>query len=194
MQILVIADRPPDSSLSELCDQHTVDLICTLGDLDVFSLGELSSITHIPKIGVYGNHCSGNYFDSLGIHNMHLDTYTHQGVTFGGFEGSVRYKDNPDAIMYTQQEAAELLADFPPVDVMVTHAPPYGVNDEPDEKAHQGFKALRTYLEVHKPAYLLHGHTYPTEETVQTKYADTTIRYVFKEETIPLPLSAAPEK
>ena len=78
MKILAIADRAPRESVIGLVNKHSVELICTLGDLDYSSLHELKEITTIPKIGVYGNHCSGSYFDELGIKNMHLSTFEYK--------------------------------------------------------------------------------------------------------------------
>jgi uncharacterized protein len=43
--------------------------------------------------------------------------------------------------------------------VLLTHAPPEGVNDEPDDPVHAGWTALRAWVEEHRPAWLLHGHT-----------------------------------
>jgi len=119
MKILAIADRPPRKGLKELVEKEEIDIICTLGDLGYFELVELNSIPNIPKIGVYGNHCSGNYFNDFGIHDMHLKTFEFKGLTFGGFEGSHKYKEDPYAKMYTQEEADLLLLDFPHVDVML---------------------------------------------------------------------------
>lgn len=184
MKILAIADRAPREKIKSILEKHKIDVICTLGDLEHFSLAELADITTIPKLGVYGNHCSGMYFEPLGITNMHLQTFEYGGLVFGGFEGSVRYKSDPYAKMYTQEEATALLKDFPRVDVMLTHCPPYGINDEPEETAHQGFHALREYVELKKPKYLLHGHTYPTEETMIKKFGDTEIIYVYEDKVI----------
>ena len=185
MKILAIADRAPKESISAILErEQNVDLICTLGDLDYFSLVELKNIHNIPKIGVYGNHCSGNYFDELGIKNMNLKTFEHKGLVFGGFEGSVRYKDDPYASMYTQEEANKMLSDFPYVDVMLCHCPPYGINDVPNEISHQGFKALREYIEKCKPKYLLHGHTYPDTNNIVTEHQGTKIIYVFSDKII----------
>lgn len=186
MKILAIADRPPKEKIKSILDKNPIELICTLGDLDQFSIYELESITDIPKLGVYGNHDSGMYFDPLGIKNMHLSTFEYKGLVFGGFEGSVKYKDDPYAKMYTQEKATELLKDFPKVDVLLTHCPPYGVNDEPEELPHQGFKALREYVEQKKPKYLLHGHTYPTADNIVTKLGDTEIIYVYEDKIIDL--------
>ncbi len=186
MKILAISDRPPREKIKFILDKNPVELICILGDLDQFSLQELQEVTNIPKLGVYGNHDSGMYFEPLGIINMHLKTFKFGGLTFGGFEGCVRYKNDPYAKMYTQEEAAELLKDFPRVDVMLAHSPPYGVNDEPEELAHQGYKALREYVEQKKPKYLLHGHSYPTKENIVTKFGDTEIIYVYGDKLIDL--------
>ena len=181
MKILAIADRPPKESIFKLVERYSIDLICTLGDLDNSDIWELEKIKDIPKIGVYGNHCSGNYFDSLGIKNLHLDTFAYKGLTFGGFEGSIRYKESPYAKMYSQEEAEKLLKDFPFVDVILAHSPPFGINDEPDSSSHQGLKALREYIENKKPRYFLHGHTYPTTEDLVTKYKDTNIIYIYED-------------
>ncbi len=182
MKILVLADRPPHhsvtGSLRELCQREGVELICTLGDLERADIVELEYITNIPKIGVYGNHCSGTYMEELGIMNMHLSTWQFGSKTFGGFQGCVRYK-NGDAPMCTQAEATQWMQGFPPVDVFLSHAPPYGINDDPDEVAHQGFYALRNYFDTMQPQLWLHGHTYPEEGQVVTHHGPTRIEYVF---------------
>ena len=184
MKILAISDRKPKQSIKELVNEHNVEIIITLGDLTYFDLIELKDINKIPKIGVYGNHDSGKYFEELGILNLHLNIFDYNGLKFGGFQGSVRYKENPYAIMYTQEEALELLKDFPHVDVFCAHSPPYGINDDPNDLAHTGLIALRKYIEEKRPSYFLHGHTYPQENEITQKYLETTIIYVFGEKII----------
>lgn len=187
MRAFVIADRAPQGSIRQIISDNQIDIIITLGDLTHSDLSELSLITNIPKIGVYGNHCLGTYMEPLGIINMHLQTYSYGGLLFGGFQGCVRYKQNPEAIMYSQQEASELMKGFPQVDVFLSHAPPYGINDEPEELAHQGFYGLRTYLDTLPPKMWLHGHTYPTEETIIKQYKTTVIQYVYRQALVTLP-------
>ncbi|BCX14149.1 MAG: serine/threonine protein phosphatase [Candidatus Dojkabacteria bacterium] len=184
MKILAIADRPPLRSIKEIVSESNVDLICTLGDLELLQIKELADITHIPKLGVYGNHCSGRYFEDLGILNLHLKTFEYNGFKFGGFEGSHRYKESSDAKMYTQEEATHLLQNFPYVDVMISHSPPFGINDESQSLSHQGFIALRDYIKKQQPKYFLHGHTYPSEENVVTKFENTNIIYVYADKVI----------
>lgn len=186
MKILAIADRFPQKNIKATLAQYPIELIITLGDLDYSELAELKSITDIPKIGVYGNHCSGTYMEPLGIRNMHLATFSYGGLTFGGFEGSVRYKSSPYAKMYSQEEAYKLLEGYPRVDVMLAHCPPYGINDEPGELAHEGFRALREYVEEKRPQHFLHGHTYPTEADIVRRFAGTEIIYVYESKVIDL--------
>jgi uncharacterized protein len=179
LKALVIADRNPQIQISEIISQNDVQLVITLGDLTREDIVGLEQIHHIPKIGVYGNHDSGTYMADLGIWDMHLKIWQYMGLSFGGFQGCVRYKENPDAIMYTQEEAARLMQDFPRVDVFLSHCPPRGINDEA-ELAHQGFDALRTYLDGEKPAVWLHGHTYPTQDSLVTQHGTTRVEYVYK--------------
>lgn len=177
LRILTIADTPPKRPISEWVKQESLDLIITLGDLEYTQINQLEVVTAIPKIGVYGNHCTPGYMEPLGIMNLHLHKWSFGGLTFGGFEGSPRYKRDPYAKMYTEEEATELLHNFPYVDVFIAHAPPRGINDE-DDVAHTGFQALRDYIETKQPRFFLHGHTYPKAADLVTKHGQTEILYV----------------
>ncbi len=178
MNVLVIADRRPDINILEVVRNDNIELVVTLGDLNREDLLPLEHIHNIPKIGVYGNHDSGTYMPGLGIWDMHMKIWDFNNLRFGGFQGCVRYKSDPGAIMCTQQEASELLVGMPPVDVFISHCPPRGINDEA-ELAHQGFDGLRYYLDTHPPKLWLHGHTYPTPENIVKQYQSTRIEYVF---------------
>lgn len=183
MVILAIADRAPRFSILETIKKYSVDIVCTLGDLKYNQLVELEHVSSIPKIGVYGNHCMGNYFESLGIKNMHLTTFEYMGIKFGGFEGSVRYKESGEH-MFTQAQAIDLLKGFPYVDIMLAHSPPYMINDEPYTTSHQGLIALRKYIDEVHPKYLFHGHTSPTEDSVINEYNGTRIVFVSQDQVL----------
>jgi len=179
MNILAIADRQPKINILDVVRDNNIDLIVTLGDLMREDILPLEQITNISKIGVYGNHDSGTYMPELGIWDMHLKIWDFNGFRFGGLQGCVRYKENPNAIMYTQQEASQMMAHFPPVDVFLCHCPPRGINDE-EEIAHQGFVGLRDYIDRVQPKLLMHGHTYPTEPTLIKQHGATRIEYVYE--------------
>ena len=44
-------------------------------------------------------------------------------------------------------------------DILLTHAPAYGVNDMEDI-AHRGFECFLELLEKYKPKYFIHGHVH----------------------------------
>jgi uncharacterized protein len=175
MKILAVSDSPVTEGLKSRVIDNNIDLIITAGDFSYWGLEQLKDINHIPKIGVYGNHCTRGYMQELGIVDLHLNKFEFQGISFAGFEGSVRYKDG-DKPMYTQIEAMSLLPYIPKADVMVTHCPPFGINDDTD-LAHTGFEVLLKYLETYKPQYWFHGHTYPTKENIITEFEGTKIFY-----------------
>jgi len=179
MNVLAIADRRPRIDILDVVQKNNIELIITLGDLTREDILQLEQVNTIPKIGVYGNHDSGMYMSELGIWDMHMKVWDFQGLIFGGFQGCVRYKENPDAIMCTQQEATQLMVNFPKVDVFICHCPPRGINDE-EEIAHQGFDVLRDYVDREQPKVLMHGHTYPTEENVVKQHGLTRIEYIFE--------------
>jgi Icc-related predicted phosphoesterase len=59
------------------------------------------------------------------------------------------------------------------VDVLLTHAPPFGVGDE-DDPAHQGFEAFLPLVERLSPKLLVHGHIHPYGQAKPDRYLGTT--------------------
>ena len=157
MRLLVLADKPPPGALEGWVDGNDPDAVICCGDLDPAWIEGLGDVA-IPKLGVYGNHDSA-YMPALGISNLHLRRADVGGVAFAGFEGCVRYR--PGEHQYTQDEASTLARALPAADVLVCHAPPAGINDEPGDRAHEGFVGLREWVDAHAPRLLLHGHTHP---------------------------------
>jgi Icc-related predicted phosphoesterase len=62
------------------------------------------------------------------------------------------------------------------LDVLVTHSPPYGINDLPDP-CHTGFRVFLWFLRVFRPRFLVHGHVhlYDRNAAREAQYAGTTI-------------------
>ena len=174
MKLLIIADKSPRIDISSTVATESVDLVVTLGDLNYFALAGLREVS-VPKIGVYGNHCHRGYFKDLGIKDLHRQTYEQSGLTFLGLEGCVRYKPNPEAVMYTEAEMQEQMRGLSKVDVVISHCPPYGIHDDPSDATHVGFRVFRSYLEWASPRYWFHGHTYPTVE--ETLVQNTKVVY-----------------
>jgi Icc-related predicted phosphoesterase len=149
----LIAD---DDSLIGHLDAGSVDVLISLGDLWDATI-EKAAARYRPArtFAVRGNHDSAAPFGE-GIASLHLRTESHGGLTFGGFDGSWRYKPRGHHL-YDQEEVVKALASFPRVDVFVAHNSPRGVHER-DEEVHQGFDGLLDYVEREQPAYLIHGH------------------------------------
>jgi Icc-related predicted phosphoesterase len=60
---------------------------------------------------------------------------------------------------------------------MITHSPPKGIHDLPDDFAHCGFKSLLYLIRWTRPKYLMHGHvdTWDRRRTWRTMYAGTAV-------------------
>ena len=62
------------------------------------------------------------------------------------------------------------------IDVIVTHAPPFGIHDRSD-LPHKGFLSFLNFIKKYSPAYLLHGHShiYDNREERITKVGNTIV-------------------
>ena len=176
MRILAFADEPPHGSVDELVAVHEPDLIVLLGDLEPAWTGSLASV-QLPKLGVRGNHDHEDALAAVGAEDLQLRRVEVGGLSFSGFGGSPRYSRD-GANEWTEKEAEKLVRRLPAADVLLTHSPPAGVNDEPDDPAHSGSPALREWVERHRPAWLLHGHTLPHPAHHVKRLGETRVVHV----------------
>ena len=189
MRILALADRPFAGDIAELARRNEVDVVFCLGDLQPSWLERLDRI-RLPKFGVRGNHDDQPYMHWFGIDDLHLrQVKLDQGPTVCGFEGCVSYVRGTGKVgpSFTQRQASRLMRRLPPADILLCHCPPWGVNDDPEDIAHQGFKGLREWVLKHRPRLLLHGHTYPQPGRITHVLGDTRIMYVHGSRIIDLP-------
>ncbi len=135
------------------------DLLVTTGDLSIFDFPGLEeSKPKKPAFGVYGNHDSGSYLERLGVVNLHNRVYDFGGLRWGGFQGCLKYKESD--LMYTEEEAGKWADNFPYVDVLLLHAGPEGMLDDPTDLVHVGSKNVRRYVTEKRPRYVFVGHQY----------------------------------
>lgn len=141
-----------------------VDLVLAAGDLSWGYLEELASLIDAPAAFVPGNHDPTTSKGPSGWLNLDRVALQLSGLRVAGLGGSVRYNDGGH--QYTQEEfdarADQLVAAAmaEPVDVLLTHAPPFRLGDEPDP-AHVGIRALHGVLSALEPSWHLHGHIHP---------------------------------
>lgn len=161
MKGLLLADE--DGVRSDFSEEPA-DLVISLGDIADMVILEAAKKAHCPRIlAVKGNHDGGGLFQPP-IVDLHLSVQTVEGIRFGGFNGSWRYKPRGH-YLYEQDEVEELLAGFPPVDIFVTHNSPRSIHER-DEEVHVGFEAFNRYIERCHPRFLFHGHQHVDQETL----------------------------
>ncbi len=202
VRVLVVADEEaPDLPVRTLRDLSP-DLVLAAGDLRWEYLEFVASSVDAPMVFVPGNHdpaiqparwgSSGEYDAdgvALGDPRPHGATSADQrvlevaGLRIAGLGGCVRYKVGPH--QYTQRQydgrARRLLRRARrsgPVDILLTHAPPYGLGDGED-RPHEGIKALHTVIDRLEPTWHLHGHVHPYGQVLPDRHVgSTTIRNV----------------
>lgn len=159
MKIAAYADiHTPDFKIEKIPD---VDLVITLGDIDVQMLIRIARVYNdIPIYSILGNHDMSDSIiranTLLGeerITDITLKVVSHQGVTFTGVSGSLKYKST--GIMVTQEEANQW--DIPKADVLLSHDSGYKWIKRNDS-VHTGLKAISRYIRKHKPRYSIFGH------------------------------------
>jgi uncharacterized protein len=145
------------------------------------------------------SHMVKSYFGSTCIGDKVI-RHKKTGLLLAGLGGSMRY--NQGESQYTDfQMYMKVLRLIPKlafnrlfrgrwIDILVTHAPPFGINDG-DDRCHTGFKAFLWFMRVFKPRYLIHGHIHLWDMNAErvSRYQETTIinvygRYILELETV----------
>ncbi len=178
MKILAISDQVVDSLYTtQVKDRFgDVDLVVGCGDLPYYYLEFLVTVINRPLYYVHGNHDRSFEYTSDGVRNITPAgcdplggrVVMFRGLLLAGLDGSIRYSQEGE-YQFTQSEMSRKAWRLAlrimwararhgrPLDILVTHSPPFGVGDGPDA-AHIGFHALNTLVHRFKPRYHLHGH------------------------------------
>ena len=196
MNILTLSDVEAPSLWDPLQPYRLkdVDLILSCGDLSPDYLSFIATYSHAPVLYVHGNHDDVyKPRPPLGCICIEDQIYCHQGVRILGLGGSIRYKKGTH--QYTQREMNRRvrrlwfsLLRHGGFDILLTHAPAYGINDGPD-LPHQGFRIFPSLLTRYTPAYMVHGHThlsYGLQYPRQSQFVQTTIINAYEWHTIQL--------
>ncbi len=185
MKILLVADEPC-KALWDYYDGERlkgIDLILSAGDLPPQYLSFLVTFSNCPLLYVHGNH-DGVYDRKAPDGCIDIDgkVYQFEGIRILGLGGSMAYNEGP--YQYTERQMARRvrkarlsLLRSRGFDILLTHAPIHGVNDQND-LPHRGFQVFDTLLEKYHPRYMVHGHVhmnyaYNVPRTIRHK--DTTI-------------------
>ena len=178
------------------------DLILSCGDLKADYLSFLVTMGRAPVFYVHGNHdTSYGSEPPEGCDCIDDHIVVYNGIRILGLGGCRRY--HPGAHQYTDAQMRRRIARLRyrlwrmgGVDIVVTHAPPWGVGDGEDP-AHHGFEALRELLDQYHPQYLLHGHVhlrYGSDTTRERRYGDTQVINVSERYVLEIPDRPVPPK
>ncbi len=166
MTVLAVGDEVDERLLGDSLPERLrgVRLLLSCGDLPADYLEALVDRFQVPLLYVRGNHDHRYGEAPPPGDNIHGRIITVGGVRILGFEGSIWY--NGEGVQYTERQMWWRVAAARPavwrtggVDIVVTHAPPYGVHDGQD-RAHTGFRTFRALLEALRPRYFVHGHSH----------------------------------
>ena len=166
MKILAVSDIE-ESSLYEHYRPGKLkqyDLILACGDLKVHYLEFLVTMARCPLLYVHGNHDERFQHEPEGCTCIDDRLYVHQGVRIVGLGGSYRYRQGQ--YMYTEKQMDHRIRKLgwplwkhKGFDILVTHAPPYGVGDL-DTIPHRGFECFLGLMDRYEPKYHVHGHVH----------------------------------
>jgi uncharacterized protein len=195
MKVLVTSDQIVGAIYSPAIRDlaRGVELVLSSGDLPSHYLEYIVSTLDVPLYYVMGNHggMGGDKEFPDGCVNVDGRVIEHKGLLIAGLEGSIRY-NNSSVYQYTEAEMRAKIAALSPkllmnklfygryLDICLTHAPPYGIQDGRDY-AHQGFKSFLWLIDHYRPSYLIHGHQhiYDTRTVTQTLRGRTLIVNAF---------------
>ncbi len=166
-----------------------IDLVLSCGDLPLNYYDYIVSMLNKPLLFVFGNHnlkqlmyyqgkgeisrfsfsATSPAFKSVGATYINGKVLRKYGLIIAGLGGSMWYNGGPNQYSDTGM-FFKILRIIPAllinrlffgrfIDILITHAPPCGIHDKQD-RAHTGFKALRWFIQIFKPRYLVHGHVH----------------------------------
>jgi Icc-related predicted phosphoesterase len=168
------------------------------GDLPFDYLEYLVSRVDVPLLYVPGNHDPSLKPPDMtwmpmrselpvpgpqGCSNIDGRVVEEHGCRIAGLGGSLRYKDGPNQYSQGQMGRRALRLELAlrlkrvrrgrKLDILVTHAPPFGAAEAQDA-AHVGFVALLRLIRNFRPALAVHGHVHPFGRVVPERQIGPT--------------------
>jgi hypothetical protein len=187
--VLAVSDEVDNILRADVGPVHDARLVVACGDLPFDYLDYLMNALDAPLVFVPGNHdpdLSGYRTSRSGLTlraglpcrapwpegavNADGRVVDAAGLRVAGLGGCRRYASGPNQYTDGQQARRAFLLrcrarwrrlrDGRGVDVLITHAPPYGAGDG-DDPPHRGFSALHGLVDALRPTAVLHGHVHP---------------------------------
>jgi Icc-related predicted phosphoesterase len=194
LKILAVGDFAESSRYDDFeKSRHSgIDLILSCGDVDPEYLDFLATVLCVPIYHVRGNHDRLKSDGFVPAGNIDGRVVVHNGTRIAGLEGSMWYGGR--GVEYSEREMSWKVFLLTlkirlkgGIDIVVAHAPPYGIGDLSDE-CHRGFKSLTRMISQVHPRYFLHAHVHPNysyklkriTQVGETKVVNCSGSYVFE--------------
>ena len=219
MRLLCVSDTTRSLAFSPSVKSiySNTDLVISAGDMPLESYDYISTMLGSDVYYVYGNHNLKHFsrdmkkerlpspvgrdrpfFGFLADGKCIRDKNT--GLIIVGLGGSMLY--NGGESQYSERQMEWRILKLIPIllynkrrygrylDILVTHAPPYGMGDGSD-LCHRGFKCFLPFMEKYEPKYLLHGHVHLDDRNLpreivycNTKVVNVYGSYVIDDDTL----------
>jgi uncharacterized protein len=142
-----------------------IDLIISCGDLKSQYLSFLVTMIKAPLFYVHGNHDTKYIKEAPeGCENIDGKLVKYKGLRILGLGGSHKYRSAE--LQYTEKEMERRILKLKPklwinngFDILVSHAPAYGIGDE-DDPCHRGFQCFNELMDKYSPRFFFHGHVH----------------------------------
>lgn len=154
--VLVIADYQNPSFTEKI--YSSFDFVLSCGDVQDDILEEIYELYRKPIFAVKGNHDSNKPFPKF-VEDVHFRIIQHRKWLIGGWQGVPSIKSCAGPYEWDDLDAESQLSRFPPVDILICHAPVYKITDKVDA-AHTGSQAILKYIQEKQPKHVYHGHVH----------------------------------
>lgn len=197
IKILFISDEPSPAlwDYFEHSRLKGIDLIISCGDLPPQYLSFLATFFVGPVLYVHGNH-DDCYVDTPpeGCTCIDGKVFEFQGIRIAGLGGSMRYRHgkfqySEKQMLFRTMKLQYQIYRHRGLDILVSHAPAYGINDGTD-LPHRGFRCFHRLLEKYHPRYFVHGHMHFSYNHLQkrvSRYQNTTVINAYERYVVEYP-------
>jgi hypothetical protein len=186
IRLLAVSDDP-DPALAHQRNRDalgTIDLVVGCGDLERDHLGFLGDAFRAPVVYILGNHDrgagweAGRRFAPDPLPDARIREEAGLRLIGLSWPGQERGRATRDELAAWRQAARVLASGIRhgsrPA-LILSHVPPRGAGDDPDDPYHRGFAAYRWIARRLRPPLWLHGHTTVASVTSTRAQLDDTV-------------------
>lgn len=168
MKILVVSDIESTYIWDFFDKANFKDIECVIscGDLKASYLSFLVTMLAVPVFYVHGNH-DKQYLKTPpeGCDCIEDKVIKFRGLKIAGLGGSIEYRGGPFQYKEAQMQkrVKKLIRHSKEdIDIFVSHAPAFGLGDDPTSQCHIGFQCFHQIYDSLKPKIHLYGHNHFT--------------------------------